>query len=186
MINLLPSEQKDKLYQYRIKKMMLVLGFIGTVFLVSLSILLLTINIRLRGEVDYQGAVLEAKKGKSKTSQIEKIQDQFSTYNKKLTKLEKFYKERNYPSGFFEEVNSTLPSSIRLNSLAYQKVTEGDYKAQASFSGYCPDRSVLLQLKENMDEKSKWENVDFPPSNWVEPADINFNVSFKIEDEDKE
>ena len=185
MINLLPGEQQDKLYQYRLKRLMLVLGVIGTIFLVALLALLLTLKIYLRAEVNYQASILEAKKGKSKTTKIKSIQNEFKTYNKKLTKVDRFYQEQEHPSEFLAEMNSVLPFSVRLSSLSYKKSLEENYKAQVSLSGYCPNRDVLFKLKEKMDEKKSWEGIKFPPSNWVEPTDINFNVRFKIKNENK-
>lgn len=185
MINLLPSKEQEKLHQYQIKRLVLVLGFIGAIFIIALSILLLTLTIRLRGTVSYQGSILEAKKGKSKTNQIKSIQGEFATYNKKVRKINQFYEDQDRPSDFLSEVNSVLPDSIRLNSLSYKKEVGGEYKAQAYFSGYCPNRDVLFKLKKKMDQKDNWKDVKFPPSNWVEPSDINFSVSFKIKNEDK-
>lgn len=185
MINLLPPEQQERLYQYRVKKLVLILGFVGTIFIITLSILLLTLTIHLRGRVSYQDSILKAKKGESKTNQIEDIQNKFSVYNKKVTKINQFYEDRDYPSGFLSEVDSVLPSSIRLTSLSYEKVTGKKYKAEVYFSGYCPNRDILFNLKEKMDQKNSWEEVKFPPSNWVEPSDINFSVSFQIKNEDE-
>jgi len=185
MINLLPPQQKEELRNYKVKRIAIALAFAGTVFLLSFVLVLLTLSIHLQGEVDYQSSVLEAKRGKSRTDKIESIQDEFRVYNKRIDKIQSFYKQQDYPSEFLKELESTLPSSVYLTSLSYEKVSEGDYKARVSFSGYCPDRNTLFELKNRMDEKERWENLKLPPSNWVEPADINFNVSFEIKSETK-
>lgn len=183
MINLLPPPKKQRIGRYRIKRMILVLGLIGTVFLAALALVLLALNFYLQGQVDYQGSLLKAKRGPGKSEKISSIQQEFSAYNNKTAELERFYRNREHPSEFLKEMNETLPSSVHLTSLSYRKIKKEEYKAQVSLSGFCPTRGKLLQLKERMDRKSEWEQIKLPPSNWVEPTDINFNVSFKIKDE---
>ncbi len=63
MINLLPPQQQKELRQYQANKIIIILGFVGIIFLVALALVLLTLNIHLQGEVDYQSSVLEAKTG---------------------------------------------------------------------------------------------------------------------------
>ncbi len=180
MINLLPPQQQKELRQYQTNKIIIILGFVGIVFLVALALVLLTLNIHLQGEVDYQSSVLEAKRGKSKTSQIETLQQKFSNYNQKATKLRNFYEKQDHPSKFLKELDSVLLPSVYLTSLSYDKSQEEGYKAEVNLSGYSPTRQKLFELKEKMDEKSEWENLKLPPSNWVKPTDINFKISFKI------
>lgn len=180
MINLLPPSQQEELRQYRAMKITMVLGLIGTVFLVALALVLLTLNIHLGGEVEYRGSVLEAKKGKSRTSQIDSIQEEFSNYNKKITKLHNFYNRQNHPSKFFEELNSVLPSSVYLTSLSYNEMQKGDYRVRVKLSGYCPSREMLLELRNRIDEKPEWKELELPASNWMKPTDINFRINFKV------
>ncbi|MEF8847196.1 MAG: hypothetical protein V5A57_02115 [Candidatus Paceibacterota bacterium] len=182
MINLLPTEEKEKIYQYRLKRMMLILGFIGTVFVIALASLLLTLKIHLEGEIGYQNSILEAKKGKSRTEQINQIQGEFASYNKKIANLNEFYQEQDYPSGFLKEVESVLPPSVYLTTLSYEKELTKEHKAEVSIAGFCPDRETLFSLKEAMDKKSNWKDIRLPPSNWVEPVDISFNVNFKVQE----
>lgn len=183
MINLLPPRKKQRIHRYQIKRMILVLGLIGTVFLVALVLVLLALNFYLQGQVDYQGSVLKAKRGSGKSEKISSIQQKFSAYNNKTAKLERFYQDQDHPSEFLKEVGQVLPSSVHLTSLSYRKIKKDQYKAQVSLSGFCPTRGKLLRLKERMDGKSKWSQIKLPPSNWVEPTDINFNVSFRVKNE---
>lgn len=180
MINLLPPQQQEELRRYRIKKITIALGVIGTTFLVVLALVLLTLTIHLRGEVEYQSSVLETKRGESKTDEIESIQDEFSDYNEKVSKLQKFYKQQDHPSKFLKELDSVLPPSVYLTSLSYNKVEGGEYQARVRLSGYCPSRETLLGLKNKIDEKAEWGELELPPSNWVKPADISFKLNFKI------
>ena len=186
MINLLPPKQKEELERYRVRRIVIVLGVIITAFLIAFALVLLTLNIYLQGEVNYLSSILKAKRGKNKTSEIESIQDKFKNYNKRVSKIQGFYEQQDHPSDFLQKLNSTLPQSVYLTSLSYKKVTEEDYKARVGISGYCPDRDTLFQLKRKMDEKDQWEALELPPSNWVEPTDINFKVNFKIKSETEE
>lgn len=186
MINLLPPQQQEELRGYRIKKITIVLSFMGTVFLIALALVLLALNFHLQGEVDYQSSVLKVKQGESKVGQIKSIQNEFSSYNKKISKLQKFYEQQDHPSEFLKKIDSVLSPSVYLTSLSYRKMKDEDYKARVNLVGYCPDRDILFNLKRKMDEKAEWKELRLPPSNWVQPVDINFQISFKIESETEE
>ena len=84
-----------------------------------------------------------------------------------LEELEKSYKENN---NNYRIANAEKPGAD------FSKKTE-DFSA--SLRGFSPDREYLSQFKKNLESNASFKDVNFPPSTWVKPRDIEFSISFK-------
>ena len=173
MINLLPPQYKNELKQERKYKLVLILGIVVLFFLISLSLILLSIKFYTQGQVESEKILLSLKEKQFKTPETEALQKDIVLVNQEISKLSSFYQNQTNLVEILEKLSQIFPPGMYLTSLSYQKAI-----FQISLSGYAPTRETLVQFKENLEKEFK--EVNFPPSNWVVPTDINFQTTFKI------
>jgi len=173
MINLLPLQYKNELKEEKEYKLVLILGIIVLLFLISLSLILLSIKFYTQGQVESEKILLSLKEKQFKTPETEALQKDIVLVNQEISKLSSFYQNQTNLVEILEKLSQIFPPGMYLTSLSYQKAI-----FQISLSGYAPTRETLVQFKENLEKEFK--EVNFPPSNWVVPTDINFQTTFKI------
>ncbi len=182
MINLLPLGQKEELRQEENWKLVVILGFIFLLFLISLSLILFSINIFISGEVNVQKTLFQQREKEIQDPQAQALQENLITLNQTLSLLSSFYQSRFNSTEILKKISETLPSEAYLAnlSLSPQFNEEKEERMNCSLSGFSPTRETLLKLKTNLENENLFEEVYFPPANWVKRTNINFIVSFKI------
>ena len=175
MINLLPPQQKEELLREEKWKLTLILGIISLIFFLCLSLILFSVKIYISGKLESQKILLEIEEKKFKTSEIQDFQKKITLLNQNLSKLDSFYQGQLDLTKILEKISTTLPPGIYLNSFSWQKEN-----SQIGLSGFSSLRGNLFELKKNLEKEKDFEEIYFPPSNWVKPKDINFNVTFKV------
>jgi len=179
MINLLPQEEKEVLIQEENWKLILILGIIFLTFLISLALILFSIQIYISGQIEAQKILFTQKMGES--SQVQDFQEKIKLTNLSFSKLDSFYQGAFNGSEALEKTSKALPPGSFLTNFTLSTITEGrEYPAQISLSGFSPNRETLLEFKKNLESQELFKEIYFPPSNWVEPINIDFSVSFKI------
>lgn len=175
MINLLPLQQKEELNQEEKLKLILILGIVISAFLISLTLILFSIKITILGQVQIQKISLEQREKEFKSAQIQELEKRIGDYNSILSALDSFYDQNLNLTEILEKTSKTLPAGTYLTTFNFNPTT-----LEISLSGFCPNREILLEFKENLEKEEKFEKVYFPPANWVNPTDINFSVILNI------
>jgi len=175
MINLLPPEQKEELFQEKRFKLVLILGIVILAFLVSLALILFSIKISLLADLEIQKIYFEQREKKLKSPGIRELEKKIKNYNLTLSKLETFYQGQLDLTSMLEKISQTLPQETYLTSLNFNPQI-----SQFTLTGFSPDREKLLQLKENLEKTEGLKEIYFPPANWLQATDINFFINFKI------
>jgi len=181
MINLLPFQQKKELQQEESFKLVLILGILILIFLLSLSLILFSIGISIGGQLATQKVLLSEKEIES--SQFQDLEKEIKNLNLTFSKLDSFYQKNPSFVKVLEITSKTLPSETYLTSFNFNPLAEAEdekYLGEVLLTGYCPSREILLEFKKNLEQEELFQEVYFPPANWVEPTDINFTVSFKV------
>ncbi len=170
MINLLPPQQKKELLQEQKYKLFLIFGVLAVVFLIALSLALFAIKINISGKFQSEKIAI--------SPQVQDNEARITEINKNLRDAEFFYEKNPDFTKTIDEIFKIVPSkiSLALFSLDFSKKTE-DFSA--SLQGFSPDREYLSQLKKNLESDASFKEVNFPPSTWVKPKDIEFNIIFK-------
>jgi len=180
MINLLPPKEKEEILKEENWKLLMILGMILLFFLISLLLILFSIKIFIVGEVEAQKIIFAEREKEFKSTQMQNLQNNLTAFNKKLSQLDSFYQNQSNFSEILEEISKTLPSGVYLNNLSIVSQGGKNEGSGCSISGFSPSRQILLILKDNLEKEKNFQEVYFPPSNWVKPADINFTINFKI------
>lgn len=175
MINLLPPEQKEELFAREKLKIVLILGMIIIFFLISLGLVLFSVKMLISTDVQIQGVLVEEKEKELKNPKIEDLEGKIKEYNLSLLKLKGFYQGQKNLTAVLEKIPTILPDKIYLTALNLNPPN-----SQISLSGYSPSREILLEFKEKLEKSEDFKEIYFPPTNWVEPVDINFTVIFKF------
>lgn len=185
MINLLPVEEKQKLFSAKKGKLVLIFGIVILISLVCLALILSSIKFYILAETDYQKNMLaraeQANEGVEFTDANIKIQK----YNSILQKLGSFYKEEIYFSGVLKIITGIQgPDELYLSNFSLSRDAGG--KVKASVSGASNTRDDLLIYKKNIEDNKKIKNIYFSPESWISPENVNFSLMCEIvKDEEK-
>jgi len=173
MINLLPPQYKAELKEEENWKLTLILSILFLIFLACSTLILFSIKISISGQAEAQKILLLQEEKKFKESQIQNLEEKITISNQALLKLNSFYQSQTNLTEILEKISETLPTNVYLTTLNFNP-------AQISLSGFSPTREILLEFKKNLEQEELFEEIYFPPSNWVKPTDIDFSVNFKI------
>jgi len=182
MINLLPPEEKERLLLKQKKKLTTILCFIGLFFFLALGIVLIPVNTYISKRVRYYNNVLKTKESVTEQQEIKSMQEKIKEANLSLKKLKAFYNQRFNYSELLEKIAGILPENIYLDdfSSVFTEPKEEKSYLRVSLSGLALTREDLFNLKRSLEKEEDFQEVHFPPGNWVEAKDINFSVNFKI------
>lgn len=188
MINLLPPIYRQKLKEKEYLRLLFLLGTIFGIALFALSIFLIVIQVALSKEHISQESKLIFLK--EQTTKEELMIDEISSWNLKLTNLEKFKQEQISLKDVFYEIEKSLPEDLYLLSFSYTPLIEIKKKddevlktpAAIAVTGSAPVREKLLLFKDALQANPFFTEVVFPPSNWVNQTDIIFSFQAKLLD----
>ncbi len=178
MINLLPPAEKAAISQEENWKIVITYGITLVSFLISFGLILLAINFYISGQVENQKSYTKKTEQGTQTAEKKDMLEKSAQLNKTFAGLYTFYQKQPVFSELIEKVSRSLPFDIYLTNLSI--AASPGWRAVFTISGYSPTRESLLSLKNNLESQEDIGEIIFPPSSWVKPADINFNVSFKI------
>ncbi len=175
MINLLPPSYKKDILQEKKLALVLTLEFIPFIFLISLVLILFSIEIYTKSQGEAIKIMRAQEEKISEDLGILNFKKKIGSTSQKILSLESFYKNRVNSLEVLEKVFSTLPPEVSLSNLLWQKDA-----ARINLSGFAPSREILFKLKNNLEGEKEFTEISFPPSNWVKPVEIDFQISFKI------
>lgn len=179
MINLLPPEQKKELLKEERYRLIMLLGVLLFLFLVSLSLVLLSVRIYVSGKTNSQEILLELEKSEFQSSESQAIEEDINSVNSILSQIDYFYRNQRRYADFLEKISDNLPEGAYFDSLNLNYLSQEE-ETNVSLRGYFPSRELLFEFKKILEEEPSFYEVDFPPSNWVKPVDITFTVSFRL------
>ncbi|MDO8435793.1 MAG: hypothetical protein Q7S82_00180 [bacterium] len=179
MINLLPPQKKAELRKEENLKVVLILGFFFLISLVCFALILFSIKIFISGEVEAQKILYNQEEKEFEGSNLQTFQENINQSNEKIVQLESFYKGRFRFLDTFEIISRDLPLGIFLTSLSIFPQSKAGEGVAYNLQGFSPNRDILLQFKANLEQEERFYEINFPPSSWIEPDNINFSASFK-------
>lgn len=182
MINLLPSKEKKQLKQEENWRQVFILSILALVFLVSLSLTLLSVKIYISSHLEAQKSFLTDKEREFQETDLYALKTEVQKINEILLSLEFFYQERINSSDIFQEIWSLLPEGVYLNSFSHEPAasSDGEYVVKVFLSGLALEQKELFEFKENLEKQENFSDIYFPLSSWVEFDNISFSINFKL------
>jgi len=182
MINLLPPEEKKKLLLEK-KKKIVIISWILILFSVFCLILILSsIKIYLQIETKSEKALLAAANEGFNQPEAQNFRERIELANSNLKKLSSFYKNKIYFSDILKNISQIIPQQIFLTNVSINPSIEKEKESliKVSLFGFSPTRDVLFNFRKKLENNDYFQEVYFPPSDWVKSTDINFSITFKI------
>lgn len=172
MINLLPPQQKKEALEEQKYKLFLISGALIIVFLIALSLTLLAIKINISAKSQEERIVIP--------EQIKDKEMEIYAINKDLQDLASFYNRKPDFIKNIEKISAITPQDIKLTSISINfSGKTGVFSL--TLQGFAPTRELLSQFRRNLESDASFGDINFPPSNWVKPKDIEFNINLKAE-----
>lgn len=184
MINLLPPQFKKELSEEKNWKLTIILGILILAFFISLALILFSIKTLISTQAQYQKALLDSAEEEFKDSEFQNLEKEITFLNQTFFELDSFYRNKFSLNEILEKIPTTLPPGIYLTSFSFSPAAlekREEYRFEISLTGFSPTRKTLKELEENLKTQTDFKEVYFPLSNWAEPADINFYLTFKLE-----
>ena len=177
MINLLPPQEKRRLAQEEIQRMIIIWGFVIAAFLASFTMAILFTATQVNWRVDVQELLLDGLRKELEDSSTAKLRKELVDANRLLSDAEPLL-DGGRVSGIFDLIAVHLPQGVYITGLSYS-----DSPGTLNLEGFSPTRNALLAFKSSLEEDSFFSVVEFPASNWIKPEDINFRVNLTIDDD---
>lgn len=159
----------------------MILGILTLAFMIAFSLILAAIKFSIAGDIEVQKILFEQREKELKVPQLQVLEKNLIAVNQALSQLEDFYQNQTNMATVLEKIVKTIPQGVYLTNISVypQSKNEEAQQINCSLAGYAPNGESLFELKKNIEKEAVFEEVDFPASNWVKSADIDFFVSFK-------
>lgn len=174
MINLLPPKEKQILLKERQFKEAVILGFIVLTSLSILILILFFIRLDIKNKALWQRQILSQEEAK-KSLDVENSENQIKGFNKTISELNNFLKEKYYLTDIFIALSKITPRGLYFTNISYNQE-----KKEFSMTGFSQKREELLIFKGNLEKETGFQDVYFPASNWLKSENIVFFVRFGI------
>lgn len=179
MINLLPTQQKKELFEQWRLRLTFILGIILLAFFTSLFLLLFLAKTFIG--VDLQTEKIKIEEYEKTITLNQNLETEIIESNKFLSKINSFYKKTSDFSSVLEKINNNLAPGTYLTLFNMSSFEQGkEEKIKISISGYCDNRNKLLELKNDLEREDSFLGVLFSPQSWVTPTEIDFSVTFEL------
>ncbi|MDO8424781.1 MAG: PilN domain-containing protein [bacterium] len=174
MINLLPPEQKEELLKEDKLKIILILESVILFIFISQGLLFFLIKNYILADLEIQKIYSKEREEELKVPVIKELEDKIKLSGQAFTRLNSFYQSQVDVAAVLEKISTKLPKEVYLTSLNFDPNS-----SKASLTGFAPTREKLLIFRENLENEKAFSEIYFPPGNWVNPVEINFNIVLK-------
>jgi hypothetical protein len=183
MINLLPQEQKNELLNQSSLRLVFVLGALFLSFLLSFSLILILVKNYFLLSIQNEKILFEEKQ--KIVSLYENTEKEMIAANSLFADILSVYQEQYPLTETLHQIHQTFPPGTYLENFSFiiteQKTDEGtETQAKLALIGVCPNRDLLLELKDNLEKQTNFSKVYFSPNSWVEPTEPTFSVGFEL------
>jgi Tfp pilus assembly protein PilN len=194
MINLLPSDKKEKLLFKKKIKLNLILLVLFFYFIFCLILVFYSIKIYSQIILESQEFVVTEKEKELDKSEFRNFKEEIKRANLELEEINSFYGRQIYISEILEKISQTLPPEIYLTDFSaehyselvidptqkeLQKTIEA-YGIKFSLTGIALNREILIWFKQELEKEESFEEIYFPLKNLVSRDDIKFSLTFKV------
>ncbi len=197
-INLLPEQEKRELKRKENwKKIFLILVFI-LIFLLLLVLILFSLKIYIASKIETLQELFLKKEKEFQEKHLQNFEKEIEEINENLFKIKQFGEKQILITPVLEKVSSLIPNSIYLTNFSFRKIFQEEKRkeeekeenenekekikilAEVQISGWANNREDLFYFRKAIKKEKGIQEIYFSPSSWVKPKDINFSLSFKI------
>lgn len=173
MINLLPPQEKERIYGALFKRQVHTFGLTAAVILVGGAVLILNTFAFLKIQIRELKQVLRAEVAAAETQSAQAIEESVKTLNVQLSGYSDFRRDAVSPTLIFSKIEELMPGGARLTALL---VNAADKKI--ILAGRADTRENVMFLENNLKKSDFFERVESPLSNFLEKTDPAFSFTF--------
>jgi len=181
MINLLPLQDKNIEKKEILRRFIAVLG-LGLSFLLCAEIVFSLILLffvgsfekNLSDQVSYEEKLADLKN-------VESLESEAKRLNEFLVLFNAGEKETELISGDISDILSVLPSSLRINSLLFDKGICADCPSKIAIVGNADTRESLIGFISDLKLEERFREVESPISNLLAEKNVNFSLILDLE-----
>lgn len=184
MINLLPTDRKHRLRQERSFRLSAIIGVVLVFSVLAFVLMLLAIWVYIWGAIQEQKIELSA--AEQRQERFSDLHEGMEETNDRVGNLRRFYNDILLPSKALERIESHLPQDLYITNIVYTLPIEDDPdddRVKLSISGYAPTREGLQGMRSALQRDDFFDEVIFPPANWVQEDEIDFAGTVHIPQE---
>jgi len=185
MINLLPEKEKKELESGKGRKIILVLGIFCLFFLVCLILFLFLFRIYFFSQINSQKEALFDKEKELSIPEFQEFKQTIKETNQELVKVKNFYQNQILITPILKELSELVPPKVYFTRLFIQKPEifekEKDYLFKINIWGYAESRENLFLFQKALRENDDFKEVDVSLQSWLEPTDVDFNLTIEIQ-----
>ncbi|MFH1451166.1 MAG: PilN domain-containing protein [bacterium] len=175
MLNLLPQKEKEALIQQEKRKIIFILEFLALIFLLFVILVLFALSVEIKGKLDGQEITIALEEERLEKEKIEERKSKIASLNADILGLDSFYRQQFGLTEVLLRISDILPSGIYLTGISFQE--EG---RQIVLLGFSPNRDLLVEFKNRLEEEENFRDVYFPSSTWIKQKDIDFQLNLKV------
>lgn len=187
MINLLPPFEKITLQEEKNARLAAILGIVAVACLFSLAAILISINVYLQAQAQSQAIISEEASQQFRGSELRGLEQEITALNRSFTNLKEFYERKPYLiADILERVNKVVPKGVSLDEISFSVSQPAEQEksatttAQIFLSGLAVKRSLIFDFKRDLEAQPFFNEVYFPPEDWVKPENARFSVKLKM------
>ena len=157
--------------------------------------MLFSITIYSQIDIESKKILFSAKEKELNKSEIINLQEEIGETNLELKKINSFYDREIYISETLEKISQILPEEVYLTNFSakyyFKEVVvqlkekkdnkEEKFGVEFSLSGLALNREILILFKQRIEKEEDFTEVYFPLENLLEQKDIDFTITFKVE-----
>jgi Tfp pilus assembly protein PilN len=175
MINLLPPDEREKVYSELFRRQISVFGmFLALIFFGS-AVFILNTYVFLKIQSRELKHSLSLEEIKSETKEVKVLEDEIENLNVKLLSYEKFKTEKVFVLDVFSKIEDMIPSGVHLNSLTFDENAN-----KIILSGISESRDDVIEMENRIKNSGFFENLESPLSNFLDKSGSKFTFTFYI------
>lgn len=173
MINLLPPQEKNNIYNLLLKRQLHVFVFIITIIFFGGAIFVLNTLVFLKIQVGELGQSLNLESTTVEADSVKSLEDKAKDLNFKLAKYQSFRDGSAGLSTILVRVSDVVPLGVGLTALNVDTATR-----KVTMSGQAQTRDDIVSMENKIKKSEYFEKIESPLSNYLQKNNATFNLSF--------
>lgn len=174
-INLLPPQQrKAKETKELMRKLIFASIFLTAILIISWFILFISQQM-INQSLSYQKQEIAIFEKYFNQESNKKIEQDIENVNKILTRVSTIEKNKSNLSNILIELIKTTTSNISFYNI---KIVKSERKI--TMNGFAKTRDDFLKFKNDLEKSEYFDEIVSPPSNIINPENINFSIEAKL------
>lgn len=175
MINLLPQEERKKVYSDLFAKQINTFGILISLIFFGSAVFILNTYVFLKIQSKELSSSLSLEEIKSETQEARILEEEIKNINSWLLSYEKFKTEKVPVLELFSKIEDTIPIGINLNTFVFDVSAN-----KIILTGISDSRDDVIEMEKRIKDSEYFKNLESPLSNFLDKSGSKFTFTFYI------